>query len=772
MSLSDLLPPIPRPPHDPESWLLNGRVGWQEAVLQNVVRLPGDRSLALAPAPGTVPPLTDSGGSFGGLTLPANVALGPDGSIYLLDPASLQLKRFDPCECRFDLVPCFGGEGGGPRQLRNPHGIALCAGNLFVCDTGLSGSTVTDPCDTPELKQRRDERVRRENHRVSVFSLHGFLTRGHWAPPASAYQGPQPALANLWEPWDIAFDGRGHAYVTDPANGCIHRFSPRGAWLGCLPGFGRVTWIAVDCQDRIYVVVEGAPSIVRVIDAEGRDLGAPGSAADLAPLFPRLPFTVDAAGNLHLGALCVPRPEDACVDPRKPAPERGVFDLHGNPIANPAQPSSALYQKAGSYISRALDSETYRCQWHRVVLTGALPDGARVTVLTYTSEALLEDGQVQALPDEAWETRQTAHALEQGQWDCLVRSGGGRYLWLRLELAGSGKVTPRVESVKLEFPRISLRRYLPAVFGAEPTSADFTDRFLSLFDTTLRSVEGEVDHLARYFDPLSAPATRAASGSLDFLTWLGTWIGVALDRHWPEARRRAFLKNAGKIYSLRGTREGLRRQLLLVLNLDPERCCCPGDQPKRRCCPPPLNCAPEEKRPCAWQPPPLILEHYQLRRWMFLGAGRLGDQAMLWGQRIVNRSQLGEGAQVGHSQLITTQDPYRDPFHVYAHKFTVFVPAACGSTDQGRKGLENLLKAESPAHTAYQIRYVEPRFRIGFQSTIGLDAVIGRLPEGGVRLDGGTPLGQDSVLTRPPQAQGGPSLQVGESRLGTTSRLD
>ena len=92
------------------------------------------------------------------------------------------------------------------------------------------------------------------------------------------------------------------------------------------------------------------------------------------------------------------------------------------------------------------------------------------------------------------------------------------------------------------------------------------------------------------------------------------------------------------------------------------------------------------KLPCAWQPPPLILEHYQLRRWLFLGAGRLGDQAVLWGKRIVNRSQLNEGAQVGQTQLKTTQDPYRDPFHVYAHKFTVFVPARFRRTEQAAEG--------------------------------------------------------------------------------------
>jgi hypothetical protein len=165
----------------------------------------------------------------------------------------------------------------------------------------------------------------------------------------------------------------------------------------------------------------------------------------------------------------------------------------------------------------------------------------------------------------------------------------------------------------------------------------------------------------------------------------------------------------------------------------------------------------------------LILEHYQLRRWLFLGASRLGDQAVLWGKRIVNRTKLDEGAQVGRSQLITTQDPDRDPFHFYAHKFTVFVPSFYRREEGRRKGLENLLKTESPAHTLHQVQYVEPRFRIGFQSMIGLDSVIARLPQG-VTL-GETPLGPASVLTAPSHDQGGPSLQVGESRIGTTTNL-
>src|SRR5262249_21218409 len=90
-------------------------------------------------------------------------------------------------------------------------------------------------------------------------------------------------------------------------------------------------------------------------------------------------------------------------------------------------------------------------------------------------------------------------------------------------------------------------RYLPAVYGQEPVSADFTDRFLALYDTTLRSIERQLDTQARLFDPLSAPAERPGGASTDFLTWLASWLGLPFDRqrpegkapHLPQAHRRA-----------------------------------------------------------------------------------------------------------------------------------------------------------------------------------------------------------------------------------------
>ncbi|MBN1439686.1 MAG: hypothetical protein JW929_09775 [Anaerolineales bacterium] len=732
-STGPFLPVRHRPPHDPTSLLLNARAGWRAAALDGVGPLP-DGSLCLAVLPDLRRSFDEPGGSLGGLTLPTNAALGPDGSLFLLDPDGPTLNRFDPCDCRFAAVPCFGGRGGGPRQLSDPHGIGICSGNLYICDTG--------------------------NHRLSVFSLRGFALRGHLAPPASAN------LTNDFAPYDIAFDGRGMAHVTDTANGLIHRFDPAGVWRDFLSGFGSVTHLAMDCRDRLFACVEGPPVVVYSVDAQGKMEVVAESPEALISSFPALPFPVDSHGRLHLEALCPPGEE---TEPDAVACR--LFDLHGKPVTDPGEAPAARFQSQGVYVSRALDSRLYRCPWHRVILHGVVPAGCRIRVNTFTAEIELSDSDVSSLETNRWNAGPWAYSMENGSWDGLVRSGAGRFLWLKLELRGSGHATPSVSAVEIEFPRLGLRRHLPAVFGAEPVSADFTDRFLSLYETTLRGLEYRIDALGRYFDPLSAPAESAEKDRLDFLTWLGTWIGVALDRRWPERKRRLFLKRAGSLFRLRGTLTGMWRVLAFYLGMESCRGVCRDGRPKVRCTPPDPNCAPPPYDAGGWQPPPLILEHFRVRRWLFLGRGRLSEQAELWGKRIVNRSQLNENAQADRTRLVTTPDPFRDPFLAYAHAYTVFVPAVCGRSEQARKTLETLLKQNSPAHTKCSVNYVHPRFRVGIQATIGFDSAIARI-EPGVTLAENA-LGKDAILGAPPARQGGPEFELGRGpRIGTTTLLD
>jgi phage tail-like protein len=728
-----VLPSISQPPHDP-TWVdLDARLGWRAALVEPAGSVVLGDVITLAVDAGARR-LDEPSGSFGGLTTPSLAAVAPDGSVYLLDPASGMIKRFDRCDCAFVPIPCTGGVGTSARQVDGARAIAISRGNLFVCDTG--------------------------NRRVTVFTLRELVLRWHWrAPlPGSPLLPPDSPVVAEWQPPAVAANRRGELFVADAANGCLHRFSSRGRWLGAIAGTGDVTALTIDREGCLYIRQAGHAEVF-VYSPNGERIRIVTTVAEIAALFPRLHIEVDPNGDLRIAGC-------------------GTFDHTGALLPPaPAQPPPK-HVATGRFITKALDSALYRCQWHRVIINGRVPAGTSIAVATYAAEVELPDETIAALPLEAWSHAAVARAVC-GEWDCLIRGPRGRFLWLALSFTSGNIETPCIEKMRIEFPRIPLRRYLPAVFGNDLSASEFTDRFLSIFDTTFRSVERQIDTEARLFDARTTPAKVVGASGIDFLTWLASWVGITLDRRLPEAQRRRFLRAAPALYDVRATRNGLWRLLLAYLGLPapPARCAVPVEpiKPTRGCRAVPLNCAPPPPRR-AYEPPPLLLEHFQLRRWLFVGTGRLGEDAKLWGRRIVNRSALDANAQTERSQLITTPDPTHDPFRVYASRFSVFVPACVGRSDRQRKNFENLLRAESPAHTAYTIEYVEPRLRIGIQSMIGLDAVVGRYPSG-VALRQAT-LGRGTVLGESADGMGSdgrvrPSLRIGSrSQVGTTTRLD
>lgn len=382
----------------------------------------------------------------------------------------------------------------------------------------------------------------------------------------------------------------------------------------------------------------------------------------------------------------------------------------------------------GTFLSEPLDSRIYACQWHRVVLRGSLPSGAVTRVETFTSEAPKSTEEIRALPPSRWMTRQDHVRVGDGEWDCLVLSPPGRFCWIRLTLTGDGTVTPRIDAIRVHFPRASSLQYLPGVYAEEPVSRDFTARFLSIFDTIRGRIADRIGQASRYFDPEAAPD--------DFLTWLGGWVGVAVERNWPVAKRRRLIAAAHRLYELRGTPEGMRLHVQLFAGREPR-----------------------------------ILEHFKLRRWMFLDGGRLGDASALFGSSIVRRLQLDRFSRIGEFQLVDAGDPLRDPFHAHAHRFSVMVPLSNGADEESeRRTLEQVIELAKPAHTKAELHLIRPRMRVGVQSFIGVDSVIGAYPASTITGQGR--LGRDTVLSQPAGQASPPPMKIGSrTRIGTTTGL-
>jgi hypothetical protein len=91
-------------------------------------------------------------------------------------------------------------------------------------------------------------------------------------------------------------------------------------------------------------------------------------------------------------------------------------------------------------------------------------------------------------------------------------------------------------------------------------------------------------------------------------------------------------------------------------------------------------------------------------------------------------------------------------------------------TAAAERMLRRALEAEKPAHVAYELCLVEARFRVGIQSTIGFDTILGDYPQARLACpnqdDQELPpsrapryrLGYDMVLGGVPQP--GPSLPL------------
>ncbi len=97
--------------------------------------------------------------------------------------------------------------------------------------------------------------------------------------------------------------------------------------------------------------------------------------------------------------------------------------------------------------------------------------------------------------------------------------------------------------------RGSYIRYLPALYVRDALMG----RLLMLFESFWAPISQQITHIDKYFDPTVAPP--------EFLTWLSSWLDLALDENWPDDRRRELIRSARRLYAKRGTRVGLQEYL-------------------------------------------------------------------------------------------------------------------------------------------------------------------------------------------------------------------
>ena len=126
---------------------------------------------------------------------------------------------------------------------------------------------------------------------------------------------------------------------------------------------------------------------------------------------------------------------------------------------------------------------------------------------------------------------------------------------------------------------------------------------------------------------------------------------------------------------------------------------------------------------------------------------------------------LGSSATLDASSLINNEQFGTPLFEDTAHQFSVQIYRGQMQCADDVLEVRAVIDREKPAHTAYHLCVIEPRMRVGFQSRVGIDAVVGGPP-------GDLALSETSILGEQTALGGTPASKLGfDTRVGITTRV-
>lgn len=253
-----------------------------------------------AAAFGSLSSFGELGGGPGQLDSPAQIALGPDGDLYVADSGNDRISVFtgggsflrtitgemdDPQDVAFgaggqvfvadkgnDRVDVFSSAGGfirqiGEGELLDPTGVAVDGSTVYVADSGenlVARFSVTGaPLGRIELAppfSPRDTIVGADGNlyvadfgseRVDVFTRGGGFLRSL-------------GVGILSGPVALASDGSNGIYVADQEDERVEHFGAAGELLGGFPAEPNVAGVAAACGGNVFAS-EASASLARVV---------------------------------------------------------------------------------------------------------------------------------------------------------------------------------------------------------------------------------------------------------------------------------------------------------------------------------------------------------------------------------------------------------------------------------------------------------------------------------------------------------------------------
>lgn len=653
-------------PDDPRFRLLDAYVGWDPETVEFV----------------------------SGLKDPAGITLQPTASI--IDPAVIARA----------IPPAWLAMGCRP-----------CEWHMVTCCPPRSRVMRLDPCNPGWYSIWVDKCAPNELDCGVAIAVYGDRT----AVSDSAQDvvwiwrdaGAQLALEiPVVQPGPIAWSPAGMWLIADHGQGLLRRFDRGGSELsGNLPLPGRADRMHVDSECTIWLVTYDTGEYRIWTAAVGDSEFDSATLEDLLAAFPDT--------GLHHAS-----DHEFCIEDTASGQTRmRCFDCLGREIDRPPPGNAVLkYAKQGQLLTVALDSGIPRCRWHRVRIDADVPNGTTLDIAVSTQEAPTPDPQ--GLNKVEWQAFAAGiphpddwQSATAGATDYLIDQPSGRYLFVRIRMAGDGYETPRVRRIRLDFPRRTSLDDLPAVYRENPGAADFSERFLSLFDAAIEDIDRAIERNPALLDIDGVPE--------EVLPWLGSFLDVVVDPSWDVIQRRRILNAIPELYKRRGTVEGLRRTIELLFGVE-------------------LT----------------IQEAAMERMWGALGESALNGVRLLG--RSTSRMRVGVSP-LGAAPVRSFGDPNLDPLTAQAFRFSALVPPTADTTV--REQSERVVNSQKPAHTAFRVVNGGDGFIVGSGSRVEIDTAIVPLPPPvigdpthGVRLN------RQSILWSGPRRGCAPT-KVGETTV-------